>query len=31
MGTSQENPLPDNDIPEDLANEFADYFMNKIS
>ena len=30
MGTSQENPLPDNDNPEDLANEFADYFMEKI-
>ena len=30
MGTSQENPLPDNDNPEDLANEFADYFMDKI-
>ena len=31
METSQENLLPDNDNPEDLANEFADYFMNKIS
>ena len=25
MGTSQENPLPNNDNPEDLANEFADF------
>ena len=31
MWTSQENPLTDNDNPEDLANEFADYLMNKIS
>ena len=31
MGTPQENPLPDNNNPEDLANEFADYFINKIS
>ena len=31
MGTSQENPLPDNNNSEDLANEFADFFMNKIS
>ena len=31
MGTSQENLLPDNDNPEELANEFADFFMDKIS
>ena len=30
MGTSQENPLPDNDNPEDLTNELADFFMDKI-
>ena len=26
----KENPLPERENDEDLANQFADYFMNKI-
>ena len=30
MGTSSENPLPNHTSDKDLAEEFADFFMNKI-
>ena len=29
-GKEKENPLPERESDEDLANKFADYFMNKI-
>ena len=29
-GNEKENPLPERENNEDLANQFADYFMNKI-
>ena len=29
-GNVKENPLPERESDEDLANEFTDYFMNKI-
>ena len=30
IGTTTSNPLPPSSSDEELANEFADYFMNKI-